>query len=56
MLDVIAIGPHPDDVELSMGGTLLALKAQGYRTGIIDLTNDVLSVSVYLVLSIAIVN
>lgn len=37
-VDVLAFGPHPDDVELAMGGTLLKLKAAGYRTGIVDLT------------------
>jgi len=37
-VDVLAFGPHPDDVELTMGGTLLKLRSQGYRTGIIDLT------------------
>ena len=37
-LDVLAFGPHPDDVELTMGGTLLRLHSLGYRTGIIDLT------------------
>ncbi len=37
-VDVLAFGPHPDDVELTMGGTLLKLAAQGYRTGIVDLT------------------
>jgi bacillithiol biosynthesis deacetylase BshB1 len=38
-LDVLAFGPHPDDVELSMGGTLLRLAGLGYKTGIIDLTS-----------------
>jgi LmbE family N-acetylglucosaminyl deacetylase len=38
-LDVIAVGAHPDDVEIACGGTLAALSAQGYRVGIIDLTN-----------------
>jgi bacillithiol biosynthesis deacetylase BshB1 len=38
-VDVVAFGPHPDDVELTMGGTLLKLQAAGYRTGIIDLTS-----------------
>ena len=38
-LDVLAFGPHPDDVELCMGGTMLKLAALGYRTGIIDLTS-----------------
>ena len=37
-LDVLAFGPHPDDVELAMGGTLLKLAHLGYKTGIIDLT------------------
>lgn len=37
-LDILAIVAHPDDVELSFGGTLLAHKKMGYRTGIIDLT------------------
>lgn len=38
-VDALAFGPHPDDVELCMGGTLLHLSALGYRTGIIDLTS-----------------
>jgi bacillithiol biosynthesis deacetylase BshB1 len=37
-VDVLAFGPHPDDVELIMGGTLLKLHSLGYRTGIVDLT------------------
>jgi bacillithiol biosynthesis deacetylase BshB1 len=37
-VDVLAFGPHPDDVELVMGGTMLKLHALGYRTGIVDLT------------------
>lgn len=38
-LDVIAVGAHPDDVEIAVGGTLARLVQQGYRVGIIDLTN-----------------
>ena len=38
-LDVIAVGAHPDDVEIACGGTLATLARQGYRCGIIDLTN-----------------
>lgn len=38
-LDVIAVGAHPDDVEIACGGTLAALVQQGYRVGIIDLTD-----------------
>lgn len=37
-LDILAFGAHPDDVELSCGGTLLAEKANGKKTGVIDLT------------------
>src|SRR5689334_25183479 len=38
-LDVIAVGAHPDDVEIACGGTLAKLVEQGYRVGIIDLTD-----------------
>ncbi|MFT3743563.1 MAG: bacillithiol biosynthesis deacetylase BshB1 [Pyrinomonadaceae bacterium] len=37
-VDVLAIFAHPDDVELTVGGTLLKLKALGYRTGALDVT------------------
>jgi len=37
-LDVLAIAPHPDDAELTCGGTLLKMAEEGYRTGILDLT------------------
>lgn len=37
-LDVLAFGVHPDDVELSCAGVLLAEKSIGKKTGIIDLT------------------
>ena len=37
-LDVLAVFSHPDDVELTMAGTLLKLKALGYRTGVLDMT------------------
>jgi bacillithiol biosynthesis deacetylase BshB1 len=37
-LDVLAIAAHPDDVELSVGGTLVKLAEWGYKTGILDLT------------------
>lgn len=37
-LDLLAVGCHPDDVELTCGGTLLRAADQGYRTGILDLT------------------
>ncbi|MHA1227302.1 MAG: PIG-L family deacetylase [Candidatus Hodarchaeales archaeon] len=39
-IEVVAIGAHPDDVELGIGGTLAKLsKEYNIRTGIIDLTN-----------------
>ena len=38
-LDVIAVGAHPDDVEIACGGTLCKLVRQGYRVGIVDLTD-----------------
>lgn len=37
-LDVLALGVHPDDVELSCAGVLLVEKKNGKKTGIIDLT------------------
>jgi len=37
-LDVLAIAAHPDDVELTCGGTLLKMAEKGYKTGILDLT------------------
>ena len=37
-LHVLAIFAHRDDAELTCGGTLIKLAAQGYRTGILDLT------------------
>jgi N-acetylglucosamine malate deacetylase 1 len=38
-LDVIAVGAHPDDVEVGMGGTIAKMCRQGYRVGIVDLTD-----------------
>lgn len=38
-LDVVAVGAHPDDVEIACGATLAKLVKQGYRVGIIDLTD-----------------
>ncbi|MCP4405174.1 MAG: bacillithiol biosynthesis deacetylase BshB1 [bacterium] len=37
MLDVLAIGAHPDDCEIMMGGTIAVLKNQSYKVGICDL-------------------
>lgn len=37
-LDALVIGAHPDDAEISMGGTILRLKAAGKMVGIVDVT------------------
>jgi len=37
-LDILAIGVHPDDVELSASGTILKHIALGKKVGILDLT------------------
>ena len=38
-LDVMAVGAHPDDVEIACGGTLARLVQDGYKVGIVDLTD-----------------
>ncbi len=38
-LDLIAVGAHPDDIEIACGGTLAHLTRRGYRVGIVDLTD-----------------
>jgi N-acetylglucosamine malate deacetylase 1 len=37
-VDVLAFGPHPDDVELFCGGTVIRLGELGHTTGVVDLT------------------
>jgi len=37
-IDILAIFAHPDDVELTVGGTLLKMKHLGYTTGALDVT------------------
>ncbi|MCA8965019.1 MAG: bacillithiol biosynthesis deacetylase BshB1 [Planctomycetes bacterium] len=36
--DVLAIGPHPDDVEIGAGGSILLAVAAGRRVAIVDVT------------------
>ena len=38
-LDFLAVGAHPDDVEIACGGTLARLTRKGYKVGIVDLTD-----------------
>jgi len=38
-LDYLVIAAHPDDAELGVGGTIILLKSQGARVGVLDLTN-----------------
>jgi len=37
-VDILAVFAHPDDCELTVGGTMLAMKQLGHRTGALDVT------------------
>ena len=37
-VDLLVVGPHPDDIEIGFAGTVAAHVAQGYRVGLCDLT------------------
>ena len=37
-IDLLVIAAHPDDAELTSGGTLLRMASEGYATGVLDLT------------------
>ena len=37
-IDILAVFAHPDDLELCVGGTMLRMKALGYRTAALDVT------------------
>jgi len=39
LVDVLAFGAHPDDVEIAMGGTILSLKAKGAKVVVCHLTD-----------------
>jgi bacillithiol biosynthesis deacetylase BshB1 len=39
MANILIVGPHPDDQELGMGGTIALLAAQGHRVLLLDMTN-----------------
>jgi bacillithiol biosynthesis deacetylase BshB1 len=38
-VDYVVVAAHPDDAEIGLGGTILLLKSQGHRVGVIDLTS-----------------
>lgn len=38
LLDLLAFGPHPDDLEIGLGGTIARHTAGGHRVGLCDLT------------------
>ena len=38
-LDLLIVAPHPDDAEISVGGTILRSKQSGLRVGVVELTN-----------------
>jgi bacillithiol biosynthesis deacetylase BshB1 len=37
-IDLLAFGPHPDDIEIGIGGTIAKHTRRGYRVGLCDLT------------------
>jgi bacillithiol biosynthesis deacetylase BshB1 len=37
-IDLLVFGPHPDDLEIGLGGTIARHAAAGYRVGLCDLT------------------
>src|SRR5690349_1977766 len=37
-VDLIAFGPHPDDIEIGLAGTIARHTAGGYSVGLCDLT------------------
>ncbi len=42
-IDLIVFGPHPDDIEIGLGGTIARHIAAGHRVGLCDLTRGELS-------------
>ncbi len=38
-LDLLVVATHPDDAEISVGGTILQSKANGQSVGVLDLTS-----------------
>jgi len=42
-IDILVFGPHPDDIEIGLGGTVARHAAAGHRVGLCDLTRGELS-------------
>jgi bacillithiol biosynthesis deacetylase BshB1 len=42
-VDLLVFGPHPDDIEIGLGGTVARHAAAGHRVGLCDLTEAELS-------------
>lgn len=38
-VDILVVAPHPDDAELGMAGAILQCKQDGFRVGVLDLTD-----------------
>ena len=57
MANILVVGPHPDDQELGMGGTIVRLVQQGHHVLLLDMTDGeptpygILGVAVALVLA-----
>ncbi len=42
-IDLLVFGPHPDDIEIGLGGTVARHVAKGHRVGLCDLTRGELA-------------
>ena len=42
-LDLLVFGPHPDDIEIGLGGTIARHTSAGHSVGLVDLTEGELS-------------
>ncbi|GAB4137247.1 MAG: bacillithiol biosynthesis deacetylase BshB1 [Planctomycetaceae bacterium] len=38
-LDLLVVAPHPDDAEISVGGTILRSRNEGLKVGVLELTD-----------------
>ena len=39
-MNILVVGPHPDDQELGMGGTIARLAEGGHDVLLLDMTKD----------------